>query len=115
MIDNMDLGRWKVAELKNALIARGLDTKGFKSALVERLQAAVSESDDNNDKANPKTSNDEEEVKEEIPSSLENWEHSINSDNDETNEEHRELIIIPLRETYSKNIKARIQLFAGKR
>ena len=62
-----------------------------------------------------KTSNEEEEVKVEIPSSPENLEHSINSDNDETNEEHRELIIILLRETYSKNIKARIQLFAGKR
>ena len=36
----------------------------------------------------------------------ENLEHSINSDNDETNEEDRELIIIPLRETYSKNVKA---------
>ena len=103
----MDIGKWKVKELKNALIARGLSTKGFKSALVERLQAAVSESDDNNnDKANPKTSNDEEEVKVEIPSSPENWEHSIYRDNDETNEEYRELIIIPLRETYSKNIKA---------
>ena len=62
-------------------------------------QWAVSESDDNNDKANPKTSNDEEEVREEIPSSPENWEHSIYRDNDETNEEYRELIIIPLRET----------------
>ena len=28
-------------------------TKGFKSTLVERLWAAVSESDDNNDIANP--------------------------------------------------------------
>ena len=48
----MDVGRWKVTELKNALIARGLSTKGFKSALVERLKAAISESYDNNDEVN---------------------------------------------------------------
>ena len=97
MIDNMDLGRWKVAELKNALIARGLDTKGFKSALVERLQAAVSESDNNNDKVNPNTESSEESreketsngeqvynPEEETPSSPENGEHSRNGDNDET-------------------------------
>ena len=62
----MDLGRWKVAELKNALIARGLDTKGFKSALVERLQAAVSESDNNNDKVNPNTESSEENIGERL-------------------------------------------------
>ena len=43
----MDIGKWKVTELKNALIARGLSIKGFKSTLIERLQAAISESDDN--------------------------------------------------------------------
>ena len=48
----MDVENLKVTELKNALLARGLDTKGNKAALVERLQAAINESDDNNDKVN---------------------------------------------------------------
>ena len=96
----MDLEKLKVTDLKNALLERGLDTKGNKAALVERLQAAINESDDNNDdRVNPNTESSEgsreketvngEEVynpEEETPSSPENGEHSRNGDNDETQE-----------------------------
>ena len=39
----MDVEKMKVTELKAALAERGLDTKGNKAALVERLQAVVEE------------------------------------------------------------------------
>ena len=93
----MDLEKLKVTDLKNALLERGLDTKGNKAALVERLQAAINESDDNNDRVNPNTESSEESreketsngeqvynPEEETPSSPENGEHSRNGDNDET-------------------------------
>ena len=47
-MDNLD--KMKVTELKAALAERGLDTKGNKAALVERLGAAIN--DDNNDNFN---------------------------------------------------------------
>ena len=61
----MDVENLKVTELKNALLARGLDTKGNKAALVERLQAAINESDDNNDKVNSDETIHNEDIEEE--------------------------------------------------
>ena len=46
----------KVTELKAALAERGLDTKGNKAALVERLGAALN--DDNNDNLNDNDNNE---------------------------------------------------------
>lgn len=37
----MDLGKFKVVELRAQLAARGLDQKGVKAILVSRLQAAL--------------------------------------------------------------------------
>lgn len=37
----MDLGKFKVVELRAQLAARGLDQKGVKAVLVSRLQAAL--------------------------------------------------------------------------
>ena len=42
----------KVTELKAALAERGLDTKGNKAALVERLQGVLNDSDDSNANSN---------------------------------------------------------------
>ena len=53
----------KVTELKEALGERGLDTKGNKAALVERLQGVLNESDDSkansNDIVEPQTTSKE--------------------------------------------------------
>lgn len=38
-----DLSKLKVVDLKAALTARGLDTKGIKAVLVSRLEAAILE------------------------------------------------------------------------
>lgn len=38
---DMDVSKLKVAELKEQLISRGLDSKGLKAALVQRLQEAI--------------------------------------------------------------------------
>lgn len=48
----MDVEKLKVTELKAALAERGLDTKGNKAALMERLQGVLNQTDDNNDKSN---------------------------------------------------------------
>lgn len=42
----MDLGnleKWKVAELRQELQSRGLDTKGIKAILIERLRKHLNE------------------------------------------------------------------------
>lgn len=38
-----DLSKLKVVDLKAALTARGLDTKGIKAVLVSRLEAALAD------------------------------------------------------------------------
>lgn len=43
MSDIMDPSKLKVAELRAELQARGLDSKGNKPVLVERLRAALEE------------------------------------------------------------------------
>lgn len=39
----MDPTKMKVPQLKAELVARGLDTKGIKSLLIERLKAHIAE------------------------------------------------------------------------
>ena len=56
----MDVEKLKVTELKAALTERGLDTKGNKAALLERLQGVLT--DDNNDKSNDKVEPSQEET-----------------------------------------------------
>ena len=41
MADAPDVGKMKVTELRDALKLRGLDTRGLKSDLSSRLQAAI--------------------------------------------------------------------------
>ncbi|XP_064090745.1 uncharacterized protein LOC135204505 [Macrobrachium nipponense] len=49
MSDTLDASKLKVAELKAELQVRGLDTKGNKALLVERLREALERTDDNDD------------------------------------------------------------------
>ena len=53
----MDIASMKVTELKAALSERGLDTKGNKAALVERLQEAEDNVDNNETRDTPVESN----------------------------------------------------------
>ena len=48
----MDVEKMKVTELKAALAEKGLDTKGNKAALVERLLGVLNDSDDSNANSN---------------------------------------------------------------
>ena len=78
----MDVDKMKVTELKAALAEKGLDTKGNKAALVERLQGVLNESDDDskaysNDIVEPHTTSKEER----------NGDHNHSEEDDEEEEE----------------------------
>ena len=81
----------KVSELKAALAEKGLDTKGNKAALIERLQAATnnSEGNINNDDDDVNTINGNEtkndKVEEEINDEVEDPAHEIVNDESEIN------------------------------
>jgi len=71
----MEVEKMKVSELKAALAEKGLDTKGNKAALIERLQAASSNSEGNIKNDDDNTNNDNNEIMKET--------------NDETKEENK--------------------------
>jgi len=81
----------KVSELKATLAEKGLDTKGNKAALIERLQAATNNSegninkddDDDNTINGNETTNDK--VEEEINDEVEDPAHEIVNDESEIN------------------------------
>ena len=79
----------KVTELKAALAERGLDTKGNKAALVERLQGVLAPSDDSkansNDKVEPPTISKEDR----------NGDHPEEAENGDEEEEEEEEPAVP--------------------
>ena len=85
----MDVEKMKVTELKAALAERGLDTKGNKAALVERLQGVLAPSDDSkansNDKVEPPTISKEDR----------NGDHPEEAENGEEEEEEEEEPAVP--------------------
>ena len=77
----MEVEKLKVTELKAALAEKGLDTKGNKAALVERLQGVLNQTDDNNDNSNDKVENSKEDR---------NGEDIINPEEEEKEEQEEE-------------------------
>eukprot|EP00092_Neocalanus_flemingeri_P045044 GFUD01050165.1.p1 GENE.GFUD01050165.1~~GFUD01050165.1.p1 ORF type:complete len:1287 (-),score=400.71 GFUD01050165.1:284-4144(-) len=71
----MDVEKMKVSDLKAALAEKGLDTKGNKAALIERLQAAVNHTEGNINNDDDNTNNDNNEINED--SKEENNENSM--------------------------------------
>ena len=88
----LEIDKMKVAELKAALAERGLDTKGNKAALVERLQAASDEGDHGGDDDHQDVDQEAEEAdlynpEEETPTSPDNNGDTNNEENGFENQE----------------------------
>ena len=78
----MEVKKIKVSELKAALAEKGLDTKGNKAALIERLQAASSNTEVNIKNDDDNTNNDNNEIMKETNDEIKEENEAVKDENE---------------------------------
>lgn len=78
----MEVEKMKVSELKAALAEQGLDTKGNKAALIERLQAASSNTEGNIKNDDDNTNNDNNEIMKETNDEIKEENEAVKDENE---------------------------------